>query len=86
MARAKKSAPDAPAGDAPSQSPESTASATPTKTVAKKGAATGGKRRQDRQAPAGPRLPARKPPSLTEPRRSLPWWWASAPPPAATRP
>ncbi len=45
MARAKKSAPDVPAGEAPSQSPESAAPSTPTKTVAKKGAATGGKRR-----------------------------------------
>ena len=45
MARARKSAPDAPAGEAPSQSPESEAPSTPPKTVAKKGAATGGKRR-----------------------------------------
>ena len=60
MARAKKSAPEAPAGDAPSQSPESTASSTPTKAVAKKRAATGGKRR------AGSPGPARAPASRQE--------------------
>ena len=60
MARAKKSAPDAPAGDAPSQSPESAAAATPTKTAAKKGAAAGGKRR------AGSPGPGREPASRQE--------------------
>jgi len=51
MARAKKSAPDAPAGDAPSQLPESAASSTPTKKLAKKGATAGRKRRAGSPGP-----------------------------------
>ncbi len=51
MAKAKKSGPDASVKDVLSQSPETAASATPTKAVAKKSAATGSKRRAGSPGP-----------------------------------
>ncbi len=66
MARVKKSAPDEPAGDVPSQSAESATLATPTKAVAKKGAAASANAGQDCPAPAGPRPPDGNPPGLRQ--------------------